>query len=233
MVLPEASGVSTFEETRFVPSGKTDWKQSGCCSVVSSHERIVVLDLVLFLIRVAQVDKVEKRRKAIVAVGILLACCRCVFTLDPSLDVNQYAHTAWKLSEGFSRGGISSIAQTPDGYFWLGTEFGLLRFDGVRTVPWQPPVGEQLPSSNVISLRVARDGSLCIGTSRGLASWKDSKLTHYPKLDGLIVEWLLEDRENTLWVVAGWTLSEAPPHTATHKLGHQLLNFRSCTSLGR
>jgi len=61
-----------------------------------------------------------------------------VFALDPSLDVSQYAHTAWKIRDGFPKGIIQSIAQTPDGYLWLGTEFGLLRFDGVRSIPWQP-----------------------------------------------------------------------------------------------
>ena len=143
------------------------------------------------------------------ALGILLACCSSGFALNPSLDVNQYAHTAWKVSEGFFKSGIWSVAQTPDGYLWLGTEFGLLRFDGMRAVPWQAPTGEQLPSSDVRSLRVGRDGSLWIGTYRGLARWNNGKLTHYPELDGLIVEWLLEDREGTFWAVAGWTLSEA------------------------
>jgi signal transduction histidine kinase/streptogramin lyase len=51
----------------------------------------------------------------------------------------------------------------------------------------------------------ARDGRLWIGTYGGLASWKDGKLTHYPELDGQIIEALLEDREGTIWV-AGWSL---------------------------
>ena len=89
------------------------------------------------------------------------------FALDPSLDISQYAHTAWKIREGFIKGIIMAIAQTPDGYLWLGTEFGLLRFDGVRAVPWQPPAGEQLPSSKIRSLLVARDGTLWIGTMQG------------------------------------------------------------------
>ena len=73
--------------------------------------------------------------KACISIAILLACCRCASALDPSLDVSQYAHTAWKIRDGFSKGIIYAIAQTPDGYLWLGTEFGLLRFDGVRAVP--------------------------------------------------------------------------------------------------
>src|SRR6516162_11425489 len=76
----------------------------------------------------------------LVLAGVLLACPR-TFALDPALDISQYAHTAWKVREGFTKGTIVSIAQTPDGYLWLGTEFGLLRFDGVRSVPWQPPSG--------------------------------------------------------------------------------------------
>ena len=137
---------------------------------------------------------------------MVLAWCPCVFALNPSLDVSQYAHTAWKNGEGFSKGLIHSIAQTPDGYLWLGTEFGLLRFDGVRAVPWEPPEREHLPSSDIRSLQGARDGRLWIGTFSGLASWKDGKLTHYPELDGQVIEALLEDREGTIWV-AGWAPS--------------------------
>src|SRR5580704_12799093 len=107
-------------------------------------------------------DKGQRQTRAVVALGILLACCACAFALDPSLDVNQYAHTAWKVRDGFVKGAIFSIAQTPDGYLWLGTEFGLARFDGVRAVPWQPPAGEHLPSNNIQSLLFARDGTLWI-----------------------------------------------------------------------
>jgi ligand-binding sensor domain-containing protein len=87
-------------------------------------------------------------RHAILALAILLASCRCAIALDPSLDISQYAHTAWRVSEGFSKGPIYSIAQMPDGYLWLGTEAGLSRFDGVRNVPWQP--GDQrLPAGRI------------------------------------------------------------------------------------
>src|SRR5215470_18024241 len=118
----------------------------------------------------------------IVLAWLLLAWCPSAFALDPSLDVSQYAHTAWKIRDGFTKGKITSIAQTPDGYLWLGTELGLLRFDGVSAVPWQPPERVQLPSNNIRSLFAARDGALWIGTVKGLASWKDSKLTKYPEL---------------------------------------------------
>jgi ligand-binding sensor domain-containing protein len=119
--------------------------------------------------------------------------------LDPALDVSQYAHTAWKVREGFTKGFIYSIAQTPDGYLWLGTEFGLLRFDGIRNVPWQPPPEQHLPSSLIASLLAARDGTLWIGTWKGLASWKDGKLTQYPELYGQVIARLVEDREGMVW----------------------------------
>ena len=134
------------------------------------------------------------------ATFVLLACCPCASALNPSLDINQYAHTAWTVRDGVFRGIISSIAQTPDGYLWLGTEFGLLRFDGIRSVPWQPPAGEHLPSSLLTSLLAGKDGRLWIGTNKGLASWKDGKLAHYPQLSGQGIQAILEDREGTVWV---------------------------------
>jgi len=131
--------------------------------------------------------------------GLLLAVHPCALGLDPTLDITQYAHTAWRIREGFTKGTISSIAQTPDGYLWLGTEFGLLRFDGVRNVAWQPPANQHLPSEDILSLLAARDGTLWIGTSKGLASWKGGKLVQYPELAGMIIPRLLEDHEDTVW----------------------------------
>jgi len=147
-----------------------------------------------------------KRSNSIIALGILLVFCPCVFALNPSLDVNQYDHASWKLGEAFSKGIIRTLAQTPDGYLWLGTEFGLLRFDGVRAVPWEVPPGEVLANTDIRSLQAGRDGRLWIGTFSGLASWKDNKLIHYPELDGQVIEALLEDHQGTIWV-AGWAPS--------------------------
>src|SRR5215831_7711847 len=101
-----------------------------------------------------------------VLAGMLLAGRPCAFALNPALDISQYAHTVWKVREGFVKGAIFAIAQTPDGYLWLGTESGLYRFDGVRAVPWQPSAGEPLPSNFVDGLLVARDGTLWIGTHK-------------------------------------------------------------------
>jgi signal transduction histidine kinase/ligand-binding sensor domain-containing protein len=135
----------------------------------------------------------------IVVLGLLLICCPDAFALDPSLDVNQYAHTAWNFREGFSKGRVTSLAQTPDGYLWLGTEFGLLRFDGIQSVPWRPPGNEQLPNSWIRTLLAAGDGTLWIGTLKGLASWKSGRLIQYPELAGQSVDTLLVDREGTVW----------------------------------
>jgi signal transduction histidine kinase len=142
--------------------------------------------------------------RAIIALGVLLAWCPDAFALNPSLDVSQYAHTAWKDRDGFFDGGVQAIAQTQDGHLWLGTEFGLLRFDGLKSVPWQSQTGVQLPSSNIGSLLAARDGTLWIGTFRGLASWKDGKLIQYHEMDGQSIYALLEDRDGTVWV-GTWT----------------------------
>src|SRR5271165_1176033 len=121
-----------------------------------------------------------------------------VVALDPSLEIGQYAHTAWTVRDGFSLGAIYAMAQTPDGYLWLGGENGLFRFDGVHAVLWQPPAGQPLPDKPY-SLLVTRDGTLWIGTYAGLVTWRDGKLTRYPEVGEHFVTSLLEDHEGTVW----------------------------------
>jgi signal transduction histidine kinase/ligand-binding sensor domain-containing protein len=153
-------------------------------------------------------DMGKARTQAVFSLAILLASCACSFALDPSLDVSQYAHTTWRVRDGFSKGIVTSLAQTPDGYLWVGTELGLLRFDGVRPAPWHPPPGQQLPGTQITNLIAARDGTLWIATLTGLASWKDGTLKEVPELADQFVTSILEARDGAVWI---GTYQNSPP----------------------
>ena len=134
------------------------------------------------------------------AATLLAVVCPRAFGLDPSLDLSQYGHTAWHVRDGVIKAKVLAIAQTPDGYLWLGTDSGLFRFDGVQAMSWQPPNGEQLPGKHIPTLLVTRDGTLWIGTRNGVASWKDGRLTNYPELAGQHTIALLQDSNGTVWI---------------------------------
>ena len=133
------------------------------------------------------------------AVSISIVLCPHASAANPQLELDQYAHTAWPAREGLM-GATQAIVQTADGYLWLGTEFGLVRFDGTRFATWNPPAGEHLPSIDIMSLLAARDGNLWIGTSDGLASFNNGRLTRYPGITGEPVFALLGDHEGAVWV---------------------------------
>jgi signal transduction histidine kinase/ligand-binding sensor domain-containing protein len=129
----------------------------------------------------------------------VLFVCIPAKALDPDRQISQYAHTAWRIQDGVFSGAPTAVVQTRDGYLWIGTESGLVRFDGVRFVPWVPTRGQRLPTSAVSSLLAASDGSLWIGMRAGLAHWKDDKLTTFPEVS-VFVESILEDRSGAIWI---------------------------------
>ena len=120
--------------------------------------------------------------------------------LDPAVRISQYAHTAWRVRDGFLIGTPQAVAQTTDGYLWIATDAGLVRFDGVRFVPWTPPRDASLPSSAIYSLLGARDGSLWIGTGSGPAHWTNGRLVRFPEVGGRINA-MLEDDDGAIWIV--------------------------------
>jgi len=128
--------------------------------------------------------------------------------LDPDRRISQYAHTAWRVRDGVFAGAPAAITQTTDGYVWIGTLGGLLRFDGVRFVRWTPPTEEHLPATPVISLLGATDGSLWIGTGAGLAQWKNGNLLNFPETAGRVNS-IYEDREGTIWMARSRTRAGA------------------------
>src|SRR5436190_14396378 len=112
--------------------------------------------------------------------------------------MGQYAHTSWTIRDGYSLGGVFALAQTPDGYLWLASEFGLFRFDGLHFTPWHPQAGQEL-RDKPYSLLVSRDGTPWIGTFAGLVSWDGRKLTEHPEVGKDFVTSLLEDHAGTIW----------------------------------
>jgi signal transduction histidine kinase/ligand-binding sensor domain-containing protein len=138
----------------------------------------------------------------------LMTCLLCLrgqfaLALNPALEINQYAHTAWRVGESFAKADIHTIAQTPDGFLWFGTDVGLIRFDGVSATRWKPPEGSGLPDSRIRVLLSARDGTLWIGTWRGLASWSRGQLVTHPEFAEHGVFQIVEDRNGAVWISAG------------------------------
>jgi hypothetical protein len=122
--------------------------------------------------------------------------------LDPNTRITQYFHTAWRVQDGAFEAAPNAVAQTADGYIWIGTGSGLVKYDGARFDPWTPPAHKSLANPNVISLLGSSDGTLWIGTAGGLLSWKNKelrdRLSH--RIDGIV-----EDRRGRIWVARART----------------------------
>ena len=137
-------------------------------------------------------------RKWWLVLPVVCLCAAPARALDPGKRISQYAHAAWRIQDGFFKGSPLEIAQTLDGYLWVGTTSQLLRFDGVRFVPWHSANGAQLPNSQIYALLASRDGSLWIGTRGGLSRWKDDVLTNYATPGGAVLS-ILEDHKGDIW----------------------------------
>jgi signal transduction histidine kinase/ligand-binding sensor domain-containing protein len=72
----------------------------------------------------------KRRLRAAALVSVCFVAAPPLLALDPSRSIKQYEHTRWTASEG-APSGVTSIIQTPDGYLWLASDDGLMRFDGL------------------------------------------------------------------------------------------------------
>jgi signal transduction histidine kinase/ligand-binding sensor domain-containing protein len=119
--------------------------------------------------------------------------------------IAQFQHTAWDAKEG-APGHIRALAQTADGYLWLGTPSGLYRFDGISFERYEPHSGGPFPGRVVSSLLPLPNGDLWIGFSFGRISLlRDGRATNYATREGIPqsqVRTLARDREGTIWVAS-------------------------------
>src|SRR5579859_1661314 len=122
--------------------------------------------------------------------------------LDSRKTASQFTHTSWSAKDGIP-GPVRAIAQTLDGYLWLGTEAGLYRYNGLHFVLWQPDSGEHLLNAAVLSLLTTRDGSLWIGyRSGGISQLSHGRLKNYSPAEGAPKGGILsivEDSNGAIW----------------------------------
>jgi ligand-binding sensor domain-containing protein/signal transduction histidine kinase len=82
--------------------------------------------------------------------------------LDPAKAVSQYIHDKWDADRGFLGGQVYAICQSADGYLWIGTERGLVRFDGFNFTLFQQPIPNQPPIGPVRGLASDAEGNMWI-----------------------------------------------------------------------
>ncbi|HVC48336.1 MAG TPA: two-component regulator propeller domain-containing protein [Terracidiphilus sp.] len=142
------------------------------------------------------------------AVVLLAAACATGsavgWALEPTTPLAQYGRQSWVMENGLPQNTIHALAQTPDGFVWLGTEVGLVRFDGHSFAVFDRNSTPALPSGDIRCLWVSGDGALWVGTADGLVRWKNGKGKVFGTAEGLpgeSIRALGENADGGLWVV--------------------------------
>ncbi|HEX6187369.1 MAG TPA: two-component regulator propeller domain-containing protein [Pyrinomonadaceae bacterium] len=121
-----------------------------------------------------------------------------------------YLEDSWTTENGLPQNDVTQLIQTRDGYIWLGTNGGLVRFDGIRFTTFDSGNTPELRSNRILSLAEDRDGTLWIGTQNGgLTSYNRGKFRNYGVKDGLPDESVFSvtaDQQGNLWLSPGGLL---------------------------
>jgi len=104
------------------------------------------------------------------ACAILRAAPHPSIPADATEALRVYAHDVWQVENGLPQDAVQAITQTKDGYLWLGTEQGVVRFDGVRFTVFNRKNTPALKNSYTRTLYADSDGALWIGMASGASS---------------------------------------------------------------
>jgi signal transduction histidine kinase/ligand-binding sensor domain-containing protein len=117
---------------------------------------------------------------------------------------SRYLHDSWNTENGLPQNDVTQLIQTRDGYLWLGTNGGLVRFDGIRFTIFDSGNTPELRSNRILALAEDRDGTLWIGTQNGgLTSYSQGRFRNYTTRDGLPDESIYDieaDQQGNLWL---------------------------------
>jgi ligand-binding sensor domain-containing protein/signal transduction histidine kinase len=120
------------------------------------------------------------------------------------MNAPNYTTRVWQTQDGLPQQTVQAVAQTEDGFVWIGTTGGLLRFDGSHFLTFNRENTPAFREDSIFSLTTGRDGTLWIGTEGGgLIRMRDGVFHHLGEAEGLLdgfVRKVLEDRSGRVWI---------------------------------
>jgi signal transduction histidine kinase/ligand-binding sensor domain-containing protein len=135
-------------------------------------------------------------------VCLFLGLIGCAGATTPRLDITEYFRTSLGLRQGAPTA-VYALAQTSDGFLWLGTATGLYRFDGIQFDRIDSVGNARLLGGGVTALAAPRSGGLWIGYQYGGVSFLDGlEISNFPLESGLphgTVESLAVDTDGATW----------------------------------
>ena len=124
--------------------------------------------------------------------------------LDPDKALTQYHYEYWLPEDGLPQISVQSVVQDPRGYLWIGTQEGLVRFDGVRFTIFDSRNTPAVTNNYITDQLLARDGTLWAGTfGGGLLKVREGVVSSLQTADGLasdIVHALAEGLDGEIWI---------------------------------
>ncbi len=110
---------------------------------------------------------------------MLLCAAVNSWALDPGKHIDQYGHDTWTSQNGLPGQAVYQILESPDGYLWLRTSAGLVRFDGVRFVLTEPLVAGRAVTEPVKAICLGTAGDLLVRTTSRTLIYKDGIFSDY------------------------------------------------------
>ncbi|HUP50704.1 MAG TPA: EAL domain-containing protein [Thermoanaerobaculia bacterium] len=124
--------------------------------------------------------------------------------LEPEKRLTQYVRATWTADRGLPQNSVFGVTQTTDGYIWIATQEGFVRFDGSQFVTYDRRSYPQIASAFATSIHALRDGSLGVGTfGGGLIRMRGEQIEVLTETNGLPssdVQALHESSDGTLWI---------------------------------
>jgi signal transduction histidine kinase/ligand-binding sensor domain-containing protein len=99
--------------------------------------------------------------------ALLVVFAAAARALVPGTPLGSMNRQSWTMENGLPQNTIQAMAQTADGYLWLGTEAGLVRFDGIQFALFDRASKPALPDNDVRCLMARTDGTLLVATAGG------------------------------------------------------------------
>jgi diguanylate cyclase (GGDEF)-like protein len=139
------------------------------------------------------------------ALGVfLVALSQATHALNPNKPLHEFVHVSWSVDKGLPQSTVRAIAQTSDGYLWLATHEGLIRFDGRQFLTFNEANAPALAGNGISALLAAKDGALWVGLrDGGVVKYLNGEFKPLVSKSGVptgSINSLREDSANRLWI---------------------------------